>query len=223
MVTYPLVGCCTEFITIPTTGNQVFSTLWGCDKNMTRQTSRRDFLRKSAFAAGAMGLAAATMPGTSLAGCTVDGCSRTPGYWKNHPESWHYPDMEPITHLEIGCETYSKKELLYYLRNVKPKGNKMPILVRALIAAKLNIAGGVNDKCLDDDHFDFLHGKDVVYAADQWVCANGGIDKRVKHWNDVELLYPYEYKRAYVDDNELLYTTLDRYNNGLLPCTCPSD
>lgn len=189
---------------------------------MTRQTSRRDFLRKSAFAAGAMGLAAATMPGTSLAGCTVDGCSRTPGYWKNHPENWHDEDMEPISGLTIGYVWYSKNELHDYLLNVKPKGNKMPILVRALIAAKLNIAGGVSAKCLDDDYFDFLRRLDVVAAADHWVYENGGISATVRHWNDVELIHS-DSGKPYVTDNELLYTTLDRYNNGMLPCTCPSD
>lgn len=163
-----------------------------------------------------MGLAAATMPGTSLAGCTVDGCSRTPGYWKNHPDSWHDESMNEITSLELGGTTYSKSELLNYLLYEKPKGgNKMVILVRALIAAKLNIAGGVNDWCLDDNEFDFLSRKDVVQAADDWIEMNGGIYAFVKHWNET--------KPSYVTDAELLYRTLDDYNNGRLPCTCPSD
>jgi hypothetical protein len=193
---------------------------------MTQQRTRRDFLRNSAFAATAFGLAAAAGPGTSMA--TVDGCSRSPGYWKTHPEAWpatradivctpHLDDRcWPGTeeYLEIGYVAYTRAELQDYLLNMKPKGNKMVILVRALIAARLNQASRVDSSCLKASNFSWTT-LNVPSMADKWISMNGGINGDVKHWN--------ENNPSGLDDAELLYLTLDDYNNGRLDCTYKCD
>lgn len=203
---------------------------------MTQQRTRRDFLRNSAFAATAFGLAAAVGPGTSMA--TVDGCSRSPGYWKTHPEAWPAtkadiectPDYDdscwPTTtkYLRIGYEDYTREELQTYLLEVKPKkGNKMVILVRALIAARLNQASRVDSDCLEHENYDWLNGLNVPAMSDKWISMNGGIyagvtnDDVVKHWGKINE------NGYYVKDAELLYETLDDYNNGRLYCTYKCD
>jgi hypothetical protein len=196
---------------------------------MTPQRTRRDFLRNSAFAATAFGLAAAVGPGTSMA--TVDGCSRSPGYWKTHPEAWPetredidctpdgdyecWPGDDYDEYLLIGGEYHDKEDLQDYLLNMKPKkGNKMVILVRALIAARLNQASRVDSRCLKADNYSWTDDN-VPAMADDWIGMNGGIYGYVKHWNDNN--------PSGLDDAELLYETLDDYNNGRLYCTYKCD
>jgi hypothetical protein len=175
---------------------------------MTQQRTRRDFLRNSAFAATAFGLAAAAGPGTSMA--SIRECSRSPGYWKNHPDAW------PVDELTLGGKTYNKDALLDALHR-KPKGNKMVILMRAYIAARLNQASDVDSDCLEHEKFDWIISYNVPEAVDNWLEEkyDGDIEAKVKHWNDMKL--------SYVDDMELLYLTLDDYNNGRLPCTYKCD
>ncbi|MCC6354576.1 MAG: hypothetical protein IT577_11865 [Verrucomicrobiae bacterium] len=64
-----------------------------------------------------------------------DGCPRTQGYWKNHPDAW------PVDALALGAVTYSMDQLLALLG--RPTcGDPSMILAHQLIAAKLNIANG---------------------------------------------------------------------------------
>lgn len=168
--------------------------------------SRRELLRRGSIAAGATVAGVGALSGTSLAGCTVDGCARTPGYWKNHPDAWHDENMDPITELTIGGRTYSKSTLLTHLDTPPRGGNKMIILVHALIATKLNVEGGTNDWCIRPPHFEV----DLVEKADYWVKRNQGRDgifSSVRRWDGGEWLYEY----------------LDDYNNGELRCVCKGD
>jgi hypothetical protein len=57
---------------------------------------------------------------------------RTPGYWKNHPESW------PVTSLTIGDQSYSQACLLDVL-DLPTRGDTRIKLIHHLIAAKLNL------------------------------------------------------------------------------------
>lgn len=102
--------------------------------------SRRSVLRSGAAVAG---VAVVGVGMTGSAAATI--CVRTPGYWKNHPDAW------PVDSLEIGGETYSIAELLAIL-DTKPKGYKDIIMMRHLIAAKLNIENGANHygRCVDN-------------------------------------------------------------------------
>jgi len=80
-------------------------------------------------------------------------CTYTQGYWKNHPEIW------PVDSLAIGNVTYSKDELLLIFRE-PVRGNGLILLAHQLIAAKLNVALGVDDEGLLDE----LNGCDGLIA-----------------------------------------------------------
>ena len=58
--------------------------------------------------------------------------ARTPGYWKNHPESW------PVTSLTLGDTSYSQACLLDVL-DLSTRGDVRIKLIHHLIAAKLNV------------------------------------------------------------------------------------
>ena len=65
------------------------------------------------------------------------------GYWKNHPEAW------PVDSLVIGNRTFSKARILFFLR-LPEKGDKTKHLFREIVAAKLNVAAGNDDSCIQD-------------------------------------------------------------------------
>lgn len=64
-------------------------------------------------------------------------CTFTIGYWKTHPDAW------PVNSLTVGCQTYTKAELLAIL-NQPASGNGALILGHQLIGAMLNIANGAD-------------------------------------------------------------------------------
>lgn len=68
-------------------------------------------------------------------------CPFGQGYWKNHPEAW------PVDSLVLGDEVYTKAQLLVILNTPIGSGKKADaslILAYQLIAAKLNVANGVD-------------------------------------------------------------------------------
>jgi len=67
----------------------------------------------------------------------------TVGYWKNHPEAW------PVDSLTIGGVTYTQQRLLGILWNAKAK-DATSMLAAQLIAAKLNVANGVDPTSISD-------------------------------------------------------------------------
>lgn len=67
-----------------------------------------------------------------------DFCNRGTGYWKNHPQDW------PVMDLDLGGENLNQASLLDIL-NTPASGDATVILARALITAKLNLAGGGHD------------------------------------------------------------------------------
>jgi hypothetical protein len=70
-------------------------------------------------------------------------CSRSQGYWKNHPGQW------PTTTLQLGNVTYDQQQLLDILHQ-PVRGNGLVLLAHQLIAAKLNIANGADASCIHD-------------------------------------------------------------------------
>lgn len=64
-------------------------------------------------------------------------CTRTQGYWKNHPNAW------PVASLVLGTAgaSYSKAALLAIF-DTPVAGNGLISLAHQLIAAKLNVAAG---------------------------------------------------------------------------------
>ena len=69
------------------------------------------------------------------------GCTRTLGYWKNHPDDW------PVSDLLVGGVNYTKTQLINILRTA-PRGDATYILIHQLIAAKLNILSGASSSAI---------------------------------------------------------------------------
>ncbi len=106
----------------------------------------------------------------------------TMGYWKNHPEAW------PVTSLTIGDETYNQTQLLDILWNAKAK-DATSMLAAQLIAAKLNVANGVNPTSIED----------TINEADEFLIDHPlGSNPRGKDRSDALELKD----------------TLDNFNNG---------
>lgn len=85
------------------------------------------------------------------------GCTLGKGSWKNDPDAW------PVHELRLGSEVYTRGELLAVL-GVGAKGDSTVILGQQAIAAKLNVAAGVQAP------EDVLAALD---AADAWFDENG--------------------------------------------------
>ncbi len=68
---------------------------------------------------------------------TIQDCTYTQGYWKNHPEAW------PVGSVTLGTVNYSAAQLMSIF-NQPAAGNGLLSLAHQLIAAKLNIAQGAS-------------------------------------------------------------------------------
>ncbi len=64
-------------------------------------------------------------------------CPASQGYWKTHGSMW------PVSSLTLGTASYDRSALLALLR-APTRGDSSLILARQLIAAKLNVANGVD-------------------------------------------------------------------------------
>jgi len=116
-------------------------------------------------------------------------CSRTPGYWKTHPEAW------PVEEITIGGTTYSKDDAIDLLW-LPERGDKSKTVFRALVAARLNNFNGTDTSCVSQEILD----------ADAWMAAHpvcSNVSGNSDAWSGSER-------------GETLATTLDDYNNGLL-------
>ncbi len=68
-------------------------------------------------------------------GCVAAPCPKSQGHWKNNPSIW------PVNSLTLGSQSYTKAELLAILKTSTQTDASL-ILVRQLIAAKLNLENG---------------------------------------------------------------------------------
>lgn len=84
------------------------------------------------------------------------GCTRTQGYWKTHPEAW------PVTSLEIGGVVYSRDALID-LMWTSTKGDASLILLKQLVAAKLNVLAGATST-------------GAIAEGDAWFAAQAGTE-----------------------------------------------
>ena len=88
-----------------------------------------------------------------------DGCPRTPGYWKNHLDTWL------VDTLIIAGETKTQDELIEMLTQ-PVRGDIDVILIKHLIAAKLNIGFSIAPIC------------ETINAADDYL-SSGGDDRSI--------------------------------------------
>jgi len=115
-------------------------------------------------------------------------CTRTPGYWKTHPEAW------PVEEITIGGTTYSKDDAIALLW-LPEAGDKTKTVFRALVAAVLNVESGSSTDCIGS----------WIDDAQAWMAAHpvcSGVPGRSQAWHDIEPVA----------------TGLDDYNNGYLDC-----
>jgi hypothetical protein len=90
--------------------------------------------------------------------CDEEWCARTPGFWKTHPGAW------PVDELSIGSDDYTKEQLLVMLWQ-PVRGNMDTILIKHLIAAKLNVLSGSDADSIEQ----------TINDAD--ACLAGSCDK----------------------------------------------
>ena len=70
---------------------------------------------------------------------TLPGCTHTVTYWRTYPNLW------PVTTLQVGAVSYSQIQLITALsRSTNNGANALVVLVKQVIAAKLNIAAGAS-------------------------------------------------------------------------------
>jgi hypothetical protein len=113
-------------------------------------------------------------------------CTRTPGYWKTHPDDW------PVDSIDIGGRTYTKDEAIAILWTPE-RGDKTRTLFRALLAAKLNALAGTDVSCVSGE----------MDYADMWLAVYE-VGSNVR--GDSDAWY----------SAEPLSVRLDDYNNGLV-------
>jgi hypothetical protein len=119
-------------------------------------------------------------------------CPKTQGFWKNHPEDW------PVESLTLGNQNYTKPELLTILKTPS-KGDASIILAKQLIAAKLNVANGVDSSSISA----------TIAHADALLSSFAG---KLPYGVDPSSVTGH----AMTDDGE----TLDDYNNGAQTTNC---
>jgi hypothetical protein len=85
--------------------------------------------------------------------CTAEGCTYTPGFWKNHEEDW------PVDALRVGCVDYTKAELLDIF-DWPTRGDMTIKLFHHLVAAKLNVLSGAPDYIMGS----ITAGDDFLYT-----------------------------------------------------------
>jgi hypothetical protein len=112
--------------------------------------------------------------------------TRTPGYWKNHPEAW------PVATITLGGTTYTRDQAIALMREPTAR-DKTYNLAEHLIAAKLNVLVGNDDSCVAQ----------AIAAADAFLAANpvgSGVAANSAAWKSVEGAF----------------STLGSYNEGKL-------
>jgi hypothetical protein len=114
-------------------------------------------------------------------------CTRTPGYWKNHPEAW------PVDVIMIGDMEWTKEEAIAIM-DQPVKGDKSLTMFPAWVATYLNGLAGTQKDCI----------METFLAAKRWVKAfppGSEVKASSKAWQKF---------------GEPLYEKLDAYNNGFL-------
>lgn len=186
---------------------------------MTRgdiDSTRRELLKKGAVLAGASATGIAATSGTAVAGCTgMTKCVRTQGYWKNHLESW--VTGTSYSHVHICGRTIlfagNKNTLNKYIFGMPSRGNKLHILGKQYLAAKLNLAHGAENCRVKDEKRVY----DYVKRAENYLNQENGVATKGGNGND----FCFPSSQQWPGDAEMVKNVLERYNQGKLcapPC-----
>jgi hypothetical protein len=112
----------------------------------------------------------------------------TPGYWKNH--AW------PVPSLTVGGVLMDRKAIVSLMGKVS--GDKTITIFASYVSARLNVIVGNNDSCV----------KDAIANAEVWLTDHPVGSKVAGS----------DYAWSGDQQGESYHQTMDRYNNGLLPC-----
>jgi hypothetical protein len=138
-----------------------------------------------------LGLLALSSASASATGCPP-GCTRTPGFWKNHPEAW------PVEMITVGGVTYTKDAAIAIIKTPE-RGDKTYTLFRAFVAARLNQFVGADTSCPIPPRWTV---QDLIWQADDWLMYHppgDGVRGSSDAWQGL---------------GEWKYEWLDAYNNG---------
>lgn len=119
-----------------------------------------------------------------------EGCTRTQGYWKNHPSAW------PVDTLRIGDVDYTRDELIAIMET-PTRGDASLILAKQLIAARLNVEAGASAD---------MEVTGTIDDAQHWMIDHADADGR--------LPYGVAPSSSAGHDAVDLADTLDAFNNG---------
>ncbi len=126
--------------------------------------------------------------------------SKSPGYWKNHPEAW------PVEEITIGGVQYSKDSAIAEMQ--KPvKGDKTYTMFDALIAAKLNRIKGC---CLSGDIINKINEGDLWMSENYYGPVGTNVKADSPAWQQRTKIS----SGCEIPSGEAIYLKLDAYNNG---------
>jgi len=106
------------------------------------------------------------------------------GYWKNHTE-W------PVNQLQLGNVTYNRQQLQSIL-NQPVRGNGLVSLAHQEIAAKLNIATGADESCVNETlaQADGLIGDLIIPPVGEGFLGPTGYERTLTLYNEGSLCAP---------------------------------
>lgn len=182
--------------------------------------SRREVLRLTSGTTAFVGLAGVS----GLATGQRSKCPKSLGYWKTHPDQWPQTSAEGSA-LWFCSRWHTKADLIELLER-PPKGNTALLLVKQLIAAKLNTWNGASscitlsdrtwpvlDECAVATEGNSVdnYRLELVCSAQRWLEASGFCEnKKVGSWTvSVD-----QDDGSVSIDGEALKDALDAYNNG---------
>ena len=100
------------------------------------------------------------LEGSTILPCASGGCPATLGFWKHHP----FPSSMFVNgYATIGCQQYTRAQLLDVLNSSNAGGNAVSILGHQLIAAIANYAAGGKQTTA---------ATDAIAAANALLCNN---------------------------------------------------
>jgi hypothetical protein len=137
----------------------------------------------------------------------------TPGYWKNHPDSWPVMDeVDGVNGIIIGGVWYSQSDAIEYMKH-PTAGDKIYNMFEQLVAAMLNVAIGNDDSCINDITGDPTEN-DFIDEANNWMSihpvGSSAVDASSDAWQMAE--------GSNFNSASYIHYMLDEYNNGNLDC-----
>ncbi|KKG07491.1 hypothetical protein [Methanosarcina sp. 2.H.A.1B.4] len=138
--------------------------------------------------------------------CGTNEC-KSPGYWKNHADSWSKVFCLNEKGVFIEKDWYPVDKAVDYMSE-PVKGDKTYTLFKAVVAAKLNVRNG----CCEDKQIE-----STISNASKWLYEHkvgSGVRANSEAWQGW-----YDQCGQWHEGGEYYYEILDAYNNGRYTCS----